>query len=263
MKKKVEKVVCNFSFIWQFAIDDFKMKYAGSGLGTLWAFLQPIITIVLYWFIFQIGFKSQPVENFPFILWLISGLVPWFFVSESVSNATGCMTEYSYLVKKVLFNIDILPFAKVISVLLVQLVLIVFTIILFAIGGYWPDLHYLQIPIYLLYMILLATGVSYFTATLYVFFKDTMQIVAIVLQIFFWMTPIVWDIRIMPEIARKVLIFNPVYYIINGYRKIFIYKNGMGINKMMNLYYWGIVILFLIVGVCLFRKCKNHFADVL
>ncbi len=263
MKKKVEKVVCNFSFIWQFAIDDFKMKYAGSGLGTLWAFLQPIITIVLYWFVFQIGFKSQPVENFPFILWLISGLVPWFFVSESVSNATGCMTEYSYLVKKVLFNIDILPFAKVISVLLVQLVLIVFTIILFAIGGYWPDLHYLQIPIYLLYMILLATGVSYFTATLYVFFKDTMQIVAIVLQIFFWMTPIVWDIRIMPEIARKVLIFNPVYYIINGYRKIFIYKNGMGINKMMNLYYWGIVILFLIVGVCLFRKCKNHFADVL
>ena len=185
MKKKVEKVVCNFSFIWQFAIDDFKMKYAGSGLGTLWAFLQPIITIVLYWFVFQIGFKSQPVENFPFILWLISGLVPWFFVSESVSNATGCMTEYSYLVKKVLFNIDILPFAKVISVLLVQLVLIVFTIILFAIGGYWPDLHYLQIPIYLLYMILLATGVSYFTATLYVFFKDTMQIVAIVLQIFF------------------------------------------------------------------------------
>lgn len=263
MKKKVEKVVCNFSFIWQFAIDDFKMKYAGSGLGTLWAFLQPIITIVLYWFVFQIGFKSQPVENFPFILWLISGLVPWFFVSESVSNATGCMTEYSYLVKKVLFNIDILPFAKVISVLLVQLVLIVFTIILFAIGGYWPDLHYLQIPIYLLYMILLATGVSYFTATLYVFFKDTMQIVAIVLQIFFWMTPIVWDFRIMPEIARKVLIFNPVYYIINGYRKIFIYKNGMGINKMMNLYYWGIVILFLIVGVRLFRKCKNHFADVL
>lgn len=171
MKKKVEKVVCNFSFIWQFAIDDFKMKYAGSGLGTLWAFLQPIITIVLYWFVFQIGFKSQPVENFPFILWLISGLVPWFFVSESVSNATGCMTEYSYLVKKVLFNIDILPFAKVISVLLVQLVLIVFTIILFAIGGYWPDLHYLQIPIYLLYMILLATGVSYFTATLYVFLK--------------------------------------------------------------------------------------------
>ena len=76
MKKKVEKVVCNFSFIWQFAIDDFKMKYAGSGLGTLWAFLQPIITIVLYWFVFQIGFKSQPVENFPFILWLIRLFIP-------------------------------------------------------------------------------------------------------------------------------------------------------------------------------------------
>ena len=263
MKQSIKGKLNNVFFIWQFAVDDFKMKYAGAGLGTLWAFLQPIITIILYWFVFQIGFRSQPVEEFPFILWLISGLVPWFFLSESISNATGSMVEYSYLVKKVLFNIDILPFAKVISTFLVQLVLIVFTIVLFCIGGYWPDWYYLQIPVYLLYMIILSTGIAYFTATLYVFFKDTVQIVSIVLQVLFWITPIVWDFKIMPLAAQKILLFNPIYYVINGYRNIFVYKNGVGIGVKLTIYYWAVVIIVFLLGWHLFRKCKDHFADVL
>lgn len=263
MKQNIKDKLNTFYFIWQFAVDDFKMKYAGVGLGTLWAFLQPIITIILYWFIFQIGFRTQPVENFPFILWLISGLVPWFFLSESISNATGSMVEYNYLVKKVLFNIDILPLAKVVSVFLVQIVLIIFMIVLFCISGYWPDVYYLQIPIYLLYMIVLTTGIAYFTATLYVFFKDTVQIVSIILQILFWMTPIVWDLKIMPLATQKILLFNPIFYVINGYRNIFVYKNGAGIGIKLIIYYWIVAILVLLLGKHLFRKCKDHFADVL
>ena len=112
MKEIIKKIVTDMAFVWQFAIDDFKAKYAGSALGCMWAFLQPIITIVLYWFVFQLGFRSQPVEGFPFILWLMIGLIPWLFISEAVTNATTSMVEYSYLVKKVLFNINILPFTK-------------------------------------------------------------------------------------------------------------------------------------------------------
>lgn len=253
----------DLAFVWQFALDDFKAKYAGSALGCVWAFLQPIITIVLYWFVFQLGFRSAPVENFPFILWLMVGLLPWLFISEAISNATASMVEYSYLVKKVLFNINILPLAKVISVLLVQFVLILFAIIMYAFWGYFPDFYYLQLPIYLIYMVMLATGIAYLAATLYVFFKDTIQVVSIVLQIVFWMTPIVWGLESMPEIVRKILVFNPVYYIVEGYRNIFIYKNGMGHSVAMTIYYWAINVLILLGGLRLFSKCKKHFADVL
>ena len=76
------------------------------------------ITVLIYWFIFQIGFKSGDVDGYPFILWLVSGLLPWFFVSDSITNATSSLVEYSYLVKKVLFNINILPVARVVSVFL-------------------------------------------------------------------------------------------------------------------------------------------------
>lgn len=263
MKENIKSKMNDVAFVWQFALDDFKVKYAGSILGAAWAFLQPIVTIILYWFIFQLGFKSQPVKDFPFILWLLSGLAPWFFASEAISNATSCLIEYSYLVKKVLFNINILPLAKVISVLFVQIVLIIFTIVFYAFWGYFPDIYYLQIPIYLFYIVLLTSGIVYITATLYVFFKDVIQIVSIILQIIFWLTPIVWDFEIMPQVARKILIFNPLYYVVNGYRNIFIYKQGIGQSILMTAYYWGIVILLLIFGLKLFHKCKDHFADVL
>lgn len=263
MKEVLKNKVNELVFIWQFAIDDFKAKYAGSALGTAWAFLQPIITMVLYWFVFQMGFKSQPVANFPFILWLMAGLVPWFLISEALPGATASMVEYSYLVKKVMFNINILPLAKIVSVMLVQFVLIVFVMICYAIGGYFPDVYYLQLPIYLIYMLILVAGVSYITATLYVFFKDTVQIVAIVLQIVFWLTPIVWDFSVMPEFVQKILKFNPIYYIVNGYRNIFVYKNGMGQGIGMQIYYWIFALILLWAGLKLFGKCKDHFADVL
>ena len=170
------------AFIWQFALDDLKNKYSGSALGIAWAFIQPIITIILYWFVFQLGFKSQPVADFPFILWLLAGLVPWFFFSDAISNATGSLREYNYLVKKVLFNINILPLAKVVSTLLIQFVLIVFAIIFYCLWGYFPDIYYLQLLPYLIYMVVLTTGIVYLTSTLYVFFKDVLQIISIILQ---------------------------------------------------------------------------------
>lgn len=263
MKKKIKKIINDLAFVWQFALDDFKAKYAGSSLGCVWAFLQPIITIVLYWFVFQLGFRSAPVENFPFILWLMVGLLPWFFVSDAVSNATTSMVEYSYLVKKVLFNINILPLAKVISVMLVQLVLILFAVILYASCGYYPDLFYFQIPIYLLYMIILTAGIAYLTATLYVFFKDTLQVVAIALQVIFWMTPVVWDFNIMPEFVQRLLVFNPLYYVVQGYRNIFVYKQEVLHPIGMTIYYWVIIVIILGAGLRLFCRCKKHFADVL
>ena len=253
----------DLGFVFQFATEDFRTKYAGSVLGMAWAFLQPVITVVLYWFIFQLGFRSQPVANFPFILWLVSGLIPWFFISDAISNATGSLIEYSYLVKKVLFNIDILPLVKVVSVMFVQIFLLLFTVVLFMIYGYFPDRYYLQLLVFFVYAFLLVCGIVYFSATVYVFFKDTMQIVGVVLQIMFWATPIVWDINIMSPKIQMVLKFNPVYYVIQGYRNTFVKKVWFWEMGKSGIYYWMVAIVIFIAGRVVFQKCKAHFADVL
>lgn len=263
MKTRIKKGINNAIFIWHFAIDDFKRKYAGSVLGVLWAFLQPMITIALYWFVFQLGFKSQPIDDFPFILWLMVGLVPWFFISESIVNATTSMADYSYLVKKVVFKIDYLPLAKMLSVFFVQIALIALAIICITAAGFKPSFCYLQLFIYIVYMFLFATAVSYLTATLFVFFKDVIQIVSIVIQVVFWMTPIVYMIDNMPEGIRGVLTFNPIYYVISGFRNALVYRQWGGYGIGMTIYYWGILAVLLFVGIAIFKKCKDHFADVL
>lgn len=264
MRKQINQLTCDGAFIAQFALDDFKTKYAGSMLGFFWAFIQPIVTVVIYWFIFQLGFKNEGVGEYPFILWLISGLLPWFFVSDSIPNATSCLVEYSYLVKKVLFNINILPLARIVSILFVQLFLLFFTAIFFVAYGFMPSIHWLQIFYYIVYIVLICVGVSYFTSALYIFFRDILQIVSIVLQVIFWTTPIVWQSNIFSEKIQNILSYNPLMYPVRGYRDALMKGNWFWQYDFgQTVYYWLIAVLFCTAGIFVFRTLKHHFADVL
>lgn len=264
MSDFLKKVKNDSAFACQFALDDFKTKYAGSALGFIWAFIQPVITVIIYWFIFQLGFKNGDVGNYPFILWLASGLLPWFFISDSISNATSSLVEYSYLVKKVLFNINILPIARIISVLFVQIFLLLFTAILFGIYGEMPDIRWIQIIYYVLYMFVFCIGVVYLTSALFVFFRDVTQIVSIILQVIFWITPIVWQLGIFDKTIQDLLNYNPLYYPVRGYRDALMQgKWFWEYGLEWNVYYWMIALGFLGLGIFVFRRLKQHFADVL
>lgn len=252
------------SFLLQFAIDDFKTKYAGSLFGFIWAFIQPVITVIIYWFVFQVGFGSQPVNGIPFIVWLISGLLPWFYVSDALSNATSSLVEYGYLVKKVVFNIDILPLVRIISTMMIQLFLMLVAAILALAYGTPISVYWIQIVYYMVYMLVICTGISYFTSAMYVFFKDTAQFIAIILQVVFWGTPIVWQMDIMPQSVQKILVYNPLFYVTNGYRDAMVNCRwfwSYGLN--MNIYYWIVAIVMFVLGLFVFKRLKPHFADVL
>ena len=95
--------------------NDFKQRYLGNVLGVLWAFIQPTVTILIFWFVFQVGFKSKPVDDFPFILWLVAGIFPWFFFAEGLSNGTNAVIANTFLVKKVVFRVSLLPIVSLLS----------------------------------------------------------------------------------------------------------------------------------------------------
>lgn len=245
------------------SVNDLKTKYAGSYLGVLWAFVQPILTTFIYWFIFQIGFRLAPVDDFPFILWLITGLVPWFLFSDAVMSATASMQEYSYLVKKVMFHVDILPAVKVISSLIIHIVFVLFVLLCYLGNGIALNLYLIQVVYYSFCLVVLAIGIVYITATLNVFIKDTMQVVSVIMQLLFWMTPIVWDLNIMPPFIQNLLQLNPLCYIVMGYRDSFINHIWFWDKLELTIIFWVITSGVLFIGICLFKKLKNHFADVL
>ena len=150
MEKKMslpKELYQNRKLIWSLAKNDFKTKYAGSYLGIVWAFIQPVVTVLVYWFVFGVVRQGSP-KAVPFVLWLIAGLVPWFFFQEALTQSTNALIEYSYLVKKVVFKIDILPMVKIIASLFVHLFFVAFTVFLFCCYGYFPDLYDLQLVYY-------------------------------------------------------------------------------------------------------------------
>lgn len=242
---------------------DFQVRYLGSYLGVLWAFIQPTVTVLIFWFVFQIGFKSMPVADFPFILWLITGMFPWFFISDAITSATNSIIENSYLVKKVVFRVSILPIIKITSALIIHLFFLGLLIVMFLLYGYIPTIYTLQILYYLFAAICLTLGLSWITATLVIFFKDIGQLVSMLLQFAFWGTPIFWSYAGVPVKYHKFLKLNPFYYIVEGYRNSLIYHKWFWEEPSMTLYFWCFTIIVFSIGALTFKKLRPHFADVL
>lgn len=249
--------------ILKLAVNDFKTKYAGSYFGILWAFVQPVITILTFWFVFQVGFRSAPVQDYPFILWFISGIIPWFFFSDATMNAMYSLVEYNYLVKKIVFKVSILPLVKVISSLFVHIFFCVFIFVAFAVSGYMPSIYNIQILYYLICLFVLAVSTSFITSSIIIFFKDFGQIVSIVLQVGMWFTPIMWAYKMIPQKYDIIFKLNPMFYIVEGYRDSFITKVWFFEKPNMTLFFWIITTVLFIVGANLFKKLKPHFSDVL
>ena len=251
------------NLIFELTKNDFKKKYLGSYLGILWAFIQPTITIFIFWFVFEVGFKSKPTENFPFIIWLVSGMIPWFFFSDSLTGATWSIIENSYLVNKVVFRVSILPVIKILSALIIHLFFIGFLFIMLVLYGYSPSVYYFQVIYYLAATIILVLGLSWITSSLVIFLRDVGQAVGVFLQFAFWATPIFWSIKILPAKYQFFIKLNPVYYIIEGYRDTFMYHRWFWEDIGSTGYFWVVTLVIFVGGALIFRKMRPHFADVL
>lgn len=266
-----QEIIENRKLIGSLARNDFKTKFAGSYLGIIWAFVQPVVTVLLYWFVFEVALPQRALGRgsltVPFVLWLIAGLVPWFFFSDCLGAGTAVLNEYNYLVKKVVFNIDILPMVKVISNIFVHVFFVVFGMLIFVCMGFFPNLYYLQVIYYSFCIVVLVLGLTYLTSAVNVFFPDLRQVVNIALQIGIWMTPIMWNIDDMskkiPAAVLIVLKANPMYYIVCGYRDSLTAGIGFWEKPGLTLYFWIFTIVVFVLGVTVFKRLKVHFADVL
>ena len=253
----------NKALLWSLTKNDFKQRYLGSFLGTAWAFIQPTATVLIFWFVFQVGFKSPPVGEFPFILWLMAGMFPWFFFAEGLSTGTNSILANSFLVKKVLFRISLLPIISLFSALSIHIFFIFFMFTMFLYYGYTPQIHWIQIFYYLFATSVLLLGLSWLTSSIVVFFKDIGQLVTMLIQFGFWLTPIFWNMNMVPEKYRWIIELNPMVYIIEGYRNSMIYHTWFWEDLHASIYFWIVTLIIFVLGGLTFKKLRPHFADVL
>jgi len=135
-------------------------------------------------------------------------------------------------------------------------------LLLYFINGERFNLHIIQIIYYSVCTVVLVVGISYFTSAVVVFFRDLGQIVNVILQFGMWLTPIMWQIEILPGKLQQLMKLNPMYYITNGYRDAFYNDVWFFEKPMQTIYFWVLVIAVYFIGTTVFKKLEKHFADV-
>ena len=251
--------------IWKLAKNDFKKRYAGSYMGAVWAMAQPVVTVGMYYVVFDLIMEAggRGDSDIPFVLFLTAGLVPWFFFSEALNHGTNALLEYNYLVKKVVFKISVLPIIKIIAATFIHVFFVGILLIVAAIYGYYPTVYTLQIFYYSACLFIFVLALCYTTCSIVVFFRDLSQIISIALQIGMWATPILWDINSLSARWVFILKLNPLVYIVNGYRTAVYGRQWFFQDFFSTMYFWIITVVLFGIGGAVFKRLKVHFADVL
>lgn len=256
----------NRRLIWKLAKSDFKKRYAGSYMGAFWALVQPVITIGMYYVVFDVVMPDRrpptPGEV-PFVLFLTAGMVPWFYFSEALTSATMALLEYNYLVKKVVFKISVLPIIKIIAATFIHAFFVLVALVIACIYGYYPTVYTLQVFYYSACMFVFVLAISYTTCSVVIFFRDLQSIINICLQIGMWATPILWNINGVGIRTQMFLKINPLVYIVEGYRNAIYGQQWFWEDFYSTVYFWVITVVLFILGAVIYKKLKIHFADIM
>lgn len=248
----------------QLAKADMKKAYGGV-LGMGWAIIRPAILIFVFWFAFSVGLrKGGDVEGYPFFLWLIAGMIPWFYMRDMITGGAGSIRRYKYLVTKIKFPVSTIPTFVSMGNLATHAGLVVLMIGIFLLFGYRPTVYYLQIPLYMILMFLFFTAWGLFSSVLSSISRDFLNLVKSLTQALFWMSGILYDANgIDQQWIRSILLFNPVTIVVNGYRNALIYQKWFWEDWQQLVNFAIVYAVMLLLAVWVYRKLKKDIPDVL
>lgn len=252
----------NLQLILRLAIYGIKSNYQQHYLGVLWQLINPFVRIVTYWLVFGLGIRGgSPVGTTPFFIWLITGLIPWIFISTTIVQASNSIYAKVHLVSKMKFPVSILPSVSIIANLGNLFVLLAILEFILFINGNNQILYLLQLPYYLLCMVVFIFALSILSATLTTMIRDLQNMLQSIIRILVYVTPILWDMSGLPEKVHTLLKLNPVYYLIEGMRKTFLGQGWFFQDLAYLFYFWCVTLLLLIVGATIHIKLRDRLVD--
>lgn len=246
-------------------IRDFTGRYLSSYIGLPWAFIQPILYVFIIWFAFAVGLRvGNKSDGMPFAPWLLAGMLPWLFLSQTLVVTCNSIHEYAYLIKKTALNVWMIPVIKILSGLIIHSIMIILLLFLYiTVYGIYPDIHWFQFFYYLFSMVILLIGLAWLVSSINVLVPDMGHIINIITTLLFWATPIVWPYESLHGHMRYLALLNPFFYITEGYRYTFLGKMWVFRFTEMNTYFWVVTCVIFLLGAFTFRKLKPSFGDVL
>lgn len=259
----IKETFIKLPIIFRLSLEDFRKRFIASSFGFLWSFVQPAVTSIVLWVVFSVGFRTSGTKDVPFICWMLSGLVPWYYFSEALASASNSLIEYRFILKQMSFTPSIIPLVKIISSIFTHAIFVGIMIIVLFFNGLTPSWYWLQTIYYFICMIIFVLGLSWLTASIKLFFADVGELINVCLQIGMWFTPILWNIEIVSTKIQWIFKLNPLFYIVQGYRDSLIYKVSILERCPDTVYFWSFTIITVFLGISVFSKLKHYFNDVI
>ncbi|HVK52535.1 MAG TPA: ABC transporter permease [Pseudoxanthomonas sp.] len=244
--------------------NELHLRFVRSKLGALWIVIHPLMQVLIFALILSevLSAKLPGIDNkYAYALYLMAGTMCWALFSDTVSKGLQLFIDNGNLMKKMAFPRVCLPLIAAGTTLVNNLMLLVAILIVFACLGHIPDLHMLWLPVLIGITLMLALGLGLLLGTMNVFMRDIGQVVPVVLQALFWLTPVVYNVDILPQRLQFWFKLNPLYPLVTSYQNIMVYGKPPLWGDLAILV--GISILLLAVSLVVFRRASPEMVDVL
>ncbi len=235
---------------------EFRGKYKKSSLGVLWSFINPLLQLLVYALVFPFILRVD-VEHYT--TFMIVALIPWNFFASVVGSAAPIIVNNANIVKKVYFPRIILPISIVTSGLVNFIISCVLILGALLISGVGFSVYILYLPLIILIQYLLTLAMSFILSSITVYLRDLEYVINAIMMLWFYLTPVLYSADLIPTKYQLIYNLNPMTPIINAYRDILYYQVSPQLNGLLILF--GFVIVLLVVGYIIFKKCERNFAE--
>jgi lipopolysaccharide transport system permease protein len=254
--------IVHYRLFHNFVRQDFTGQFAGSFGGMVWLFITPIVNILIYSFVFSVVFRApMPVEygNTPFVVFMMMGYLPWFAFGDAMGKASTLLLEKAPLITKVMFPVQIIPAVGTIVPYMVHGIALALFLIYLSTQGYF-SLMWLWLPVIFAFQFLFTMGLVAILSALCVFLRDIQQIVTLTMTTWFFLTPIVYPISLIPVEYQPLLLLNPMHHFVDSYRELILLGNFPMTSFLVII---PISLFTYCFGGWIFMRIRHAFGDVL
>ncbi|NBJ68807.1 MULTISPECIES: ABC transporter permease [Clostridia] len=267
IKQVLQEQIEYRSLIIRMATFETKGMYQGHYLGSLWQFISPALQVAIYWIVFGIGLRSNRTidADVPFILWLLMGLIPWFFIAPTVIQGSNSVHQKVSLVSKMNFPVSLLPTIKIVGNSFQFFILLFIMFFLLIVYGVDFSVHLIQLPYYIICLYLFLFSFTILSSTISTLVRDYQQLLQSMMRMLLYLSPILWnpESKGLPDFLSNILKLNPFYYIIDGIRSSILGSGWFFDDITYTLYFWFLTFLLLYFGSKSHLKFKKSFVDYL
>lgn len=265
----IKEQIEHFYLVRRLSLYELKSKNKSNYLGMAWEIINPVIQIMIYWFVFgsirqRADIEVIPGFEVPFIFWLLGGFILWTFFYQSTIQGSKSIYTRIRILSKMNFPMSIIPNIVIFSQFYIHLIMLGITFLIFQFAGYYVSIYILQLLYFIFATFCLIFAISLITSTLSTIIRDVHMFLNATLRMLLYLSPILWQITILDDPLPTIMKLNPLYYLIEGYRSaLFGLDWYFIVHWKYTLYFWAVVVVLFFIGSLLHIRFRRHFIDYL